>query len=42
LHARKLAFSHPETKEKMEIVAPLPPHMKKTLAELSLGENFVD
>ena len=38
LHAKKIEFIHPRTKEKMEIEAPIPSYFKKVLDTLE-GEN---
>ncbi|MBQ9457608.1 MAG: RluA family pseudouridine synthase [Bacilli bacterium] len=35
LHAEKLILTHPRTKEKMEFIAPLPPHFVDVLAKLN-------
>ena len=38
LHAKKIEFIHPRTKEKMEIEAPIPSYFMKVLDTLE-GEN---
>ena len=39
LHARRLIFNHPRTGKKVDIVAPLDGHMKKTFAHLGFDYN---
>ena len=41
LHARSLSFTHPITKERITLTAPLPDHMKRTWKTLGWYENDV-
>ncbi|MFD1796452.1 RluA family pseudouridine synthase [Paracoccus aurantiacus] len=41
LHARSLSFTHPVTKERVTLTAPLPDHMKRTWKTLGWFENDV-
>ena len=36
LHARKLAFQHPRTGERMEVECPLPDYFQEVLRKLSM------
>jgi len=39
LHARRLVLPHPDGERKLDVTAPLPPHMRETWAMLGLDEN---
>ena len=41
LHARSISFTHPITKERITLTAPLPDHMKRTWKTLGWYENDV-
>ena len=41
LHARSISFTHPITKERITLTAPLPDHMKRTWKTLGWHENDV-
>jgi 23S rRNA pseudouridine955/2504/2580 synthase len=41
LHARSLGFTHPVTGERMTLIAPLPPHMKRSWDFLGWSEADV-
>ena len=41
LHAYKLCFEHPESKQKMELCAPLPQDMKAIIEEF-FGKDIID
>jgi 23S rRNA pseudouridine955/2504/2580 synthase len=42
LHARRLVIPHPITKEKIDVTAPLPPHMRKTFEMCGLDADRFD
>jgi 23S rRNA pseudouridine1911/1915/1917 synthase len=42
LHARRLAFTHPATKERLQIDAPVPPDMRRLIDEIGLRSGLAE
>jgi 23S rRNA pseudouridine1911/1915/1917 synthase len=40
LHAERLAFTHPRTKERMEFTAPLPADLESVIVELVPPDQY--